>query len=480
MRTTHTYKPKYSHSTSVSFDQKKKDSRGKGYREILEAEEREWNAEEAVGEWGSISAKVMRTLESGQYQPETGRREMGLQGKFSFGQPGDRSRQGANHGGHQVVQPHWMMVQGRAQPLTGDAVTYGHGTWATRRQKENKTGLPDRLKAGIENLSGYSMDDVRVHYNSEKPAQLQAQAYAQGTEIHVGPGQEKHLPHEAWHVVQQKQGRVRGGLVELGETINGDLGLEQEAEVMGKRAWEGRICTREWRTRPANRQHPGQRGSVMGSSSPRAGDGDPIQCERANSLSVAHDLIGKNRAPQDIFEENTIKHFQTLRENLVSMGPIEKEKLVEKNRDYINYKKLCLDNINQIDVKKNVWNGDESNQLIFVRDMGEIPIMWRNREIDYKPHPTLIGGDPNVSAAGQLRVTQEKTIERVKVFDEEIEREIDKYVVWVNSSSGHFRFEEVQVMALQEIKRALNHEPSPEDMSRVEVKYADRSWQEKK
>ena len=72
----------------------------------------------------------------------------------------------------------------------------------------SQTGLPDQLKTGIENLSGHSMDDVKVHYNSEKPAQLQAHAYAQGTDIHLGAGQEKHLPHEAWHVVQQKQGRV--------------------------------------------------------------------------------------------------------------------------------------------------------------------------------------------------------------------------------------------------------------------------------
>ena len=79
---------------------------------------------------------------------------------------------------------------------------------STGWRKENKTGLPGHLKMGIESLSGYSMDDVKVHYNSSKPAQLQAHAYAQGTDIHLGPGQEKHLPHEAWHVVQQKQGRV--------------------------------------------------------------------------------------------------------------------------------------------------------------------------------------------------------------------------------------------------------------------------------
>jgi hypothetical protein len=77
------------------------------------------------------------------------------------------------------------------------------------QRKENNTGLPDDLKSGIENLSGHSMDDVNVHRNSDKPQQVQAHAYAQGTDIHLGPGQEKHLPHEAWHVVQQKQGRVK-------------------------------------------------------------------------------------------------------------------------------------------------------------------------------------------------------------------------------------------------------------------------------
>ena len=40
------------------------------------------------------------------------------------------------------------------------------------QKKENNTGLPDNLKSGIENLSGYSEDDVKVHYNSSKPAQM--------------------------------------------------------------------------------------------------------------------------------------------------------------------------------------------------------------------------------------------------------------------------------------------------------------------
>jgi hypothetical protein len=105
------------------------------------------------------------------------------------------------------------------------------------REAENKTGLPDDLKAGVESLSGFSMDDVRVHYNSSKPDELQALAYTQGTEIHVGPGQEKHLTHEAWHVVQQMQGRVKPTM-QLKEkvNVNDDASLEREADVMGTKA----------------------------------------------------------------------------------------------------------------------------------------------------------------------------------------------------------------------------------------------------
>ncbi len=106
--------------------------------------------------------------------------------------------------------------------------------------KENTTGLPDRLKEGVEKLSGLSLDDVHVHSNSSQPAQIQALAYAQGTEISVGPGQEQHLAHEAWHVVQQKQGRVKPTMHVQGAAINDDLGLENEANVMGARASQQR------------------------------------------------------------------------------------------------------------------------------------------------------------------------------------------------------------------------------------------------
>jgi hypothetical protein len=105
-----------------------------------------------------------------------------------------------------------------------------------QRQPGAEGNLPAQLQSGIESMSGMAMDDVRVHYNSSRPAQLQAHAFAQGNEIHLAPGQEKHLPHEAWHVVQQKQGRVKPTLQTKGVAINDDHSLEKEADTMGEKA----------------------------------------------------------------------------------------------------------------------------------------------------------------------------------------------------------------------------------------------------
>lgn len=107
------------------------------------------------------------------------------------------------------------------------------------KPESNRNGLPNQLKAGIESLSGMDMSDVRVYANSDKPAQLNALAYTQGTNIHLAPGHEQHLPHEAWHVVQQKLGRVRPTLQAKGVEINDDPGLEREADLMGKKAVGG-------------------------------------------------------------------------------------------------------------------------------------------------------------------------------------------------------------------------------------------------
>jgi len=126
------------------------------------------------------------------------------------------------------LNPEVQHVAQMKQMLNG-----GSRTSAPLGRKENQTGMPDHLKTGIERLSNLSMDDVKVQYNSPRPAQFQALAITQGKDIHVGPGQERHLPHEAWHLVQQKQGRVRATTQMRGTAINDDSALEHEADVMG-------------------------------------------------------------------------------------------------------------------------------------------------------------------------------------------------------------------------------------------------------
>ncbi len=105
-----------------------------------------------------------------------------------------------------------------------------------KNQTKNETGMPSSLKSGLENLSGEDLSGVRVHRNSSKPEAINAHAYAQGQDIHLAPGQEKHLPHEGWHVVQQMQGRVAPTIQQKSALINDDAGLEKEADEMGKKA----------------------------------------------------------------------------------------------------------------------------------------------------------------------------------------------------------------------------------------------------
>lgn len=139
-----------------------------------------------------------------------------------------------------VQQAMESKTRGQTQPYLRSAISIfsAHGMQPVH-ERSHQASLPRRLKTFSEKLSGYSMDDVKVHYNSSKPAELRAHAYAQGTDIHLAPRQEKHLPHETWHVVQQKQQRVRPTTQLEGKmNINDDAQLEREADAMGARALE--------------------------------------------------------------------------------------------------------------------------------------------------------------------------------------------------------------------------------------------------
>ena len=107
-------------------------------------------------------------------------------------------------------------------------------------QRENKTGIPNKQKVGIEHLSAMFMDGVKVNHNSSQPAQLNALAYKQDMDTHVGSGQEQHILHEGGDVVQQKQGRVKPTVQAKGVSINDDTALENEVDVMGAKALQMR------------------------------------------------------------------------------------------------------------------------------------------------------------------------------------------------------------------------------------------------
>ncbi len=97
--------------------------------------------------------------------------------------------------------------------------------------------MQHNLRAGLEKLSGVDLSDVKVDQNSDKPPQIRALAYTQGNDIHITPGQVKHIPHEGWHAVQQKQGRVKPTMqMKTGALVNDNAGLEKEADIMGAKA----------------------------------------------------------------------------------------------------------------------------------------------------------------------------------------------------------------------------------------------------
>jgi hypothetical protein len=97
-----------------------------------------------------------------------------------------------------------------------------------------------QVKANVSALTGTDVTSANVVYNSSQPAQLQAEATAQGNDVHLAPGKEKHLGHELTHVAQQKQGRVKPTVqANNGKVnINDDPRLEKEADDIGAQAMQ--------------------------------------------------------------------------------------------------------------------------------------------------------------------------------------------------------------------------------------------------
>ncbi|WP_417591697.1 DUF4157 domain-containing protein [Owenweeksia hongkongensis] len=288
------------------------------------------------------------------------------------------------------------------------------------QKKPNKTGLPDNLKAGIENLSGYSMDDVKVHYNSAKPAALQAHAYAQDTNIHLASGQEKHLPHEAWHVVQQKQGRVKPTLqMKTGVNVNDDKSLEKEADIMGIKSLK--IKSKENRNQSINSWSLQNMSSTQFEKNNNNNEKNVTQLYRVSDDHIRADL--RHGDSNKLFLRHTITDIEErLKHKISSAVPNEElEEAVSKCRengmmDYNQLSKRKLSSEKQI---TSFLNEKPEDEHMYVLDNNEHHVAIRN-ESKKLPHPTLVGGDPDVDCAGTMRWG------------------IDGAVV-VDDGSGHFR-----------------------------------------
>ncbi|HET8845733.1 MAG TPA: DUF4157 domain-containing protein, partial [Ktedonobacteraceae bacterium] len=185
--------------------------------------------------------------------------------------------------------------------------------------------LPDQLRASAERQSGLSLQDVRVHYRSSSPAQIDALAYTRDNAIYLAPGQEQHLAHETWHVVQQKQGRVRPTLQARGLLINDETALEREADTFGVQA--------------QRRPHP----SSSPLNAPSAGNSRHMARQSQPGVSPSGIIQGKWRiGPDKILSKNAtqaeiITALQSLGVTKLYSGALEKVlRLVRDDQTYDN------------------------------------------------------------------------------------------------------------------------------------------------
>ncbi|EDM74895.1 hypothetical protein PPSIR1_24489 [Plesiocystis pacifica SIR-1] len=174
-------------------------------------------------------------------------------------------------------------------------VSHLRGLQELADRSARSASLPSSLSRNLERLSGQPMGDVRVHYGSTAPSRVGAHAFTQGSDIHLGPRQERHLAHEAWHAVQQKQGRVAATGEVGGHALNSDSSLEREADVMGARAARGGFASGAERG-PSFQS----RSSTSPSSSSPSSSPAPVQrvaYDANDSVWKSHIKEGREMAP---------------------------------------------------------------------------------------------------------------------------------------------------------------------------------------
>ncbi|OJJ16775.1 hypothetical protein BKI52_33255 [marine bacterium AO1-C] len=186
----------------------------------------------------------------------------------------------------QPIQAKQRSVQAKQRPVQKNNLQ-------ANQQASGTPAKEAQVKANVGALTGVDVSDAQVHYNSNKPAQLKAEAYAQGNEVHLASGKEAHLGHELAHVVQQKQGRVQPTIQgNNGVGVNNDPKLEHEADVIGAQAMQAKTL---------ESGKPLQQLPAQSSSTQLVAQCNGLVKDRLNVVGETHDESNARRVEEKAF-----------------------------------------------------------------------------------------------------------------------------------------------------------------------------------
>lgn len=115
-------------------------------------------------------------------------------------------------------------------------------TTQLKDEREGTSGMDNDLATGVEQEFAketgkqVSLAGTKVTKNSSKPADVNAEAVAQGNEVDLAAGKGQHEGHELTHILQQKADMVKPTKTVNGTPVNDDRGLEAQADRIGAKA----------------------------------------------------------------------------------------------------------------------------------------------------------------------------------------------------------------------------------------------------
>lgn len=156
----------------------------------------------------------------------------------------------------------------------------------------NMTGIPDGMKSRFGNLSHFSFNDMRVHYNSGKPVQLQAFSYAQ-----VGQPLSPEIKCNTNKIVQMRpnpntlsgpntfQSSISGPYNNVSYMRDGNAAIDFSRPQQGYVSWQDPIDTTVDLSEEGNgidtgKKHDGSVIAIRGAS-------------RGDHFNIANELIGE-------------------------------------------------------------------------------------------------------------------------------------------------------------------------------------------